>query len=137
MQRLVIDTNCLMQIIPGSSRYHDVWLSLLEGCYALCVSSEILNEYEEILQRFTSPEFASYALEVIVNNPNTLLFTPFYKFHLIEADPDDNKFVDCAIAANARYLVTEDHHFDVLKKVDFPKVAIIGLDDFLKEIPKL
>ena len=49
----------------------------------------------------------------------------------ITADPDDNKFVDCAIQANARYIVTNDHHYDILRQIDFPKVEIIKLMDFL------
>lgn len=44
----------------------------------------------------------------------------------------DNKFVDCAIASNADYLVTNDKHFDILKKVDFPKVNTIKIDKFIK-----
>lgn len=44
---------------------------------------------------------------------------------------DDNKFVDCAIAANAQFIVTEDHHYDVLKTIDFPKVNIIKLDEMM------
>jgi predicted nucleic acid-binding protein len=50
-------------------------------------------------------------------------------------DADDNKFVDCAVASNADYLVTHDRDFDVLKNVPFPKVKIIdsfGLLDILK-----
>ena len=46
---------------------------------------------------------------------------------------NDNKFVDCAIAGNARYIVTEDHHFDVLKEIPFPKVAVINIDDFASQ----
>ena len=60
--------------------------------------------------------------------------TPYFHFKLIIADPDDDKFVDCAIAANAKFVVTDDGHFDVLKQIDFPKVEIIGLDDLIKEI---
>lgn len=45
--------------------------------------------------------------------------------------PDDNKFVDCAIVANAQYIVTEDKHFQVLQSIDFPKVDVIDLDSFL------
>ncbi len=52
-------------------------------------------------------------------------------FHLIETDKDDNKFVDCAIAANAKYIVTEDHHFNVLKKIEFPKLNVVNIDEFL------
>ena len=50
---------------------------------------------------------------------------------MIEADADDNKFVDCAIAANAKYVVTDDNHFDILKRIDFPKVDIISIDDII------
>lgn len=54
--------------------------------------------------------------------------------NLIHADSDDNKFVDCAIAGNADYIVTDDKHFDELKNIDFPKVNIITTEGFLKLI---
>ena len=57
-----------------------------------------------------------------------------YRFHLIEADPDDDKFVDCAVACNAKFVVTDDNHFDVLKKMDFPKIDVIGLDEIIQHI---
>lgn len=82
----------------------------------------------------TSHRFALRALDVILNNPYTVFVTPSYHFRLIETDPDDNKFVDCAIAARAKFIVTEDHHFDVLRTIDFPKVEIIGLDEFMAEL---
>ena len=134
MGRLVIDTNSLIQCISKRSRYHDIWLSLLDGRNNLCVSNEIIEEYEEILGRNVTPSFASLAVEVIINSPYTIFISPFYKFQAIIEDPDDNKFVDCAVAANARFLVTEDHHFNVLKNLDFSKVDLIGLDDFLEEL---
>ena len=40
--------------------------------------------------------------------------------------------MDCAIVANAKFIVTEDHHFHILKQYSFPKVDFIGLDDFYK-----
>jgi len=134
MARLVVDTNSLIQCISRRSRYHDLWSSFLDGRNIMCVSTEILSEYAEILERYTSPEFAEAALGVITNNPYTLFVTPYYHFHLITADPDDDKFVDCAVACNARFVVTDDTHFDVLKKVDFPKVDVIGLDEIIQQI---
>lgn len=134
MARLVVDTNSLIQCISRRSRYHDLWLSFLDGRNVMCVSTEILSEYTEILERYTSPEFAEAALGVITNNPFTLFVTPYYHFRFIEADPDDDKFVDCAVACNAKFVVTEDTHFDVLKKVDFPKVDVIGLDEIVQQI---
>lgn len=46
----------------------------------------------------------------------------------------NNKFVDCAITANAEYIVTEDYHFNELKNISFPSVAIINLKDFAKTL---
>ena len=57
-----------------------------------------------------------------------------FRFGLIVADPDDNKFVDCAIVANAEFIVTNDSHFDVLSTISFPQVAVKGIDEFLVEL---
>ena len=134
MARLVLDTNSLLQCISRRSRYHDLWLSLLDGRNTLCVTTEILEEYAEILERKTNAKFAELALNVITNNPYTLFVTPYYHFRLIVADPDDDKFVDCAVAGNAKYIVTEDSHYDVLAGLDFPKVDIIKLDDIIHKL---
>ena len=132
MARLVLDTNSLVQCISRQSRYHELWLSFLDGRNQLCVTTEILEEYAEILERLTNHRFSELALDVITNNPNTLFVSIFYNFEIIDSDPDDNKFVDCAVAANAKFIVTEDSHYDILKKLEFPRVDIIGLDDMMK-----
>ena len=134
MARLVLDTNSLLQCISRRSKYHDLWLSLLDGRNELCVSTEILEEYAEILERKTSPKFAELALDVISNNPYTVFITPYYHFKLIVADPDDDKFVDCAVASNAKFIVTEDSHYDVLQDLDFPRVDVIKLDEIIQII---
>lgn len=134
MARLVLDTNTLIQCISRRSKYHDLWLSLLDGRNMLCVSTELLEEYSEILEQKTSARFAELALDVITNNPYTLFVTPYFHFHLIVADPDDDKFVDCAIAGNAKFIVTDDSHYDVLRTIDFPKVDIVRLDDAIQMI---
>lgn len=61
---------------------------------------------------------------------NVIRKDPHYTSALIEADKDDNKFVDCAIAANAKCIVTEDKHFRVFKNIPFPKVEVLGLEEF-------
>jgi len=59
---------------------------------------------------------------------------PHYSLHLIQEDPDDNKFVDCAFVANATYIVSNDKHFDVLKTIDFPQILVLKLHEFLKTL---
>ena len=92
--------------------------------------SEILLEYEEILTQKIGKVIASNIVNAILSSRHTLLINPVYRFRHIESDPDDNKFVDCAIHANARYIVTEDHHYNILGQVPFPKVKVIGVDQF-------
>lgn len=134
MSRIVLDTNSLIQSLPPKSKYHKIWKSFLDGTNELCVSTAILDEYEEILERLAGVEIAKLTINLILNNPSTLLFTPYFHFNLIKSDPDDNMFVDCAIVANAKFIVTEDKHFNILKQYPFPKVDIIGLDHFLESL---
>ena len=63
---------------------------------------------------------------------NIELINPHYRFGLIQADTDDNKFVDCAIVANAEYLVSNDAHFRVLEEIPFPKVNLLRLKSFAR-----
>jgi len=78
----------------------------------------------------TSPHIAKLVCEIILRAPNTIKFDAHFRWNLIESDPDDNKFVDCSIVANARYIVTEDTHFNVLKNIAFPHIEVMNLDDF-------
>jgi predicted nucleic acid-binding protein len=86
MARLVLDTNSLIQCISRRSRYHDLWRSFLDGRNTLCVSTEILEEYVEVLECKTSVLFAELALDVITNNPYTEFINPWYHFNAIKAD---------------------------------------------------
>jgi len=64
--------------------------------------------------------------------PNLKRIQPTFFYNIITTDPDDNKFVDCAICGNAELLVTNDTHFDILKTIEFPKVEIIKLQEYVK-----
>lgn len=134
MGKLVVDTNALLQSIASRNKYHDLWISLFDGRNNLCITNEILQEYEEVLELRISKDFAKRIIEKILYNDNTLLFDPYFKFNLIQVDPDDNKFVDCAVCANAKFIVTEDKHFQILKNIEFPKVDIITLDEIIQII---
>ena len=134
MRRVVLDTNCLLSCIATKSKFHAVWNAFLDEDFDLCVSNEILNEYEEILAKKISPAFADMIIQIILNSENVVFTHPAFRFNLIAADPDDNKFVDCAIVANADFIVSQDTHFDVLKRIDFPKVNVIRIEEFVKLI---
>ena len=134
MDSIVIDTNCLIMSISSRSGYNKIWQSFLAGDFMLCISNEILEEYAEVIARNISVNVARYIVYTIMERDNVRQIIPSYKWNLITADPDDNKFVDCAIAANARFIVTEDHHFNVLKEISFPSVPVLNIDEFLSEL---
>ena len=131
MQRLVVDTNCLLASINPRGAYFKLYELFMAKSFEWVISNEILTEYEEQVTRRFSASTAQQVHEVLITASNTYLQEAYYKWQLIEADPDDNKFVDVAIAANADYLVTNDRHFEVLKQLEFPRVPVISLQDFL------
>ena len=134
---IVLDTNCLIMAISARNEYYQVWQDFLDGKYTLCITNEIIEEYSEVISRNISPLISELVISAILNRKNVKRIAPSFAFHLIEADQDDNKFVDCAIVANAKYIVTQDHHFDVLKNILFPKVVVISLKTFLKDLKNI
>ena len=131
MNPVVIDTNCLLQIISRKSPYRPIWDAFLAGRYTLCASNEILDEYQEILEQQFSQTVAENVVMLILNQENVQLVDPHFRMGIITADPDDNKFVDCPFAAGADYLVSEVSHFRVLHDTPFPQLNLVTLDEFL------
>lgn len=130
--KVVLDTNVLLQILGRFSPYHKIWESFLNEEIILCTSNEILLEYEEILKQKASSVIADLFLKTIEFSNNVIKKDPFCKLQLITNDSDDNKFVDCAFATQANFIVTNDAHFKELLNITFPKILIISLDDFYK-----
>lgn len=97
MPRVVIDTNCLVQMLGRYSHYRPAWEAFRQRHYTLCISNEILAEYEEILSVKASPLTTELFLRIVLQARNVLRTDPRYHFGLIRRDVDDNKFVDCAI----------------------------------------
>ncbi len=130
MKRVVLDTNCLLASISSRSDFFIVWRGLHEGKYTLCVSNDILAEYEEIIAQKTTPTVAKHVVDALVDSDYVEFVDPQFRLGLIRKDPDDNKFVDCAFAANAAFIVSNDHHFDVLESIEFPKIMVLRLQQF-------
>ena len=128
--RIVLDTNCLLQILGARSRYNILFSEFLAEHYTLCVSTEILFEYEEILRQKASPVAADLFLKVVARSRNVLRKDPYFRLGLVKIDDDDNKFVDCAFVCQADFIVTDDGHFDDAANSPFPLFRVMGLDDF-------
>ena len=131
-KRIVLDTNCLIASLSRRGQFYPVWKGLQTGRYVLCVSTDILEEYAEKLTEKMSVQVASNVIHLVLECENVELINPYFSLHLIEADHDDDKFVDCAFAANATYIVSDDSHFEVLKEIQFPKLLVLKLKKFLE-----
>ena len=130
--RIVLDTNALISSFSKESRSHEVWRGLIEGRYTLCVTNEILWEYQEIIGQKTTPQIAENVVKYLMQSRFVERIITYYHFELITADHDDNKFVDCAIAANATFIVSDDKHYQPLKLIAYPSLSVIKLMEFVK-----
>ncbi|MDP9079847.1 MAG: putative toxin-antitoxin system toxin component, PIN family [Bacteroidota bacterium] len=133
---VVLDTNVLLVSIPPKSVYRPIFDALIGGKFDLALSNDILSEYTEVIERKANSIVANNIAEMLLNLDNLTKVEVYFEWNLIEKDPDDNKYVDAAVVAGADFIVSNDHHFRILKSVDFPKVTVIGIDEFLDLILK-
>lgn len=128
--KIVVDTNILWVSISSRSSSHWIFQQILDGALTLCVTSEILDEYAEIIERKLGNTVSEAVLSTFDNLPNIEHITRYFRWFAVQADPDDDKFVDCYVASGAVCIVTEDKHFNAVKALDFPKILILNLSEF-------
>ncbi|MEZ0610487.1 putative toxin-antitoxin system toxin component, PIN family [Fibrella sp. WM1] len=97
--RVVVDTNVLWVSVSRRSASHWIFQAILNGSLTLCVTTEILEEYAEIMSSKLGTDASEAVLSVFDNLPNLELITRYYRWHAITNDPDDDKFVDCAVGS--------------------------------------
>ena len=128
--KIVLDTNCLVVCLPVTSSYYCLWQAFRDKQITLCYTTDIINEYNEVLLRFYPQQFVNDVINELLLSLNVKKTTNYYKWHLISADPDDNKFVDCAFNAGADFIVTNDKHFNILRKIEFPQIQVVSIETF-------
>lgn len=130
---IVLDTNVLLVSIGRKSRFNPIFEALLQNKFNLFVSNEILLEYTEILEKRANSIIARDVLDALIIRPNVHFVNYiYYHWQLVPKDPDDDKFIDCAVTAGADYLVTNDKHYEEARKSPFPLVSIISAEEFLE-----
>lgn len=132
--RVILDSNVLLVSLPKLSKYRIIFDEFLNSNLTLIISNEVITEYYEVISRFTNDIVASNVPELLLIRTNVEKFDIYYNWRIITEDFDDNKFVDLAISSNSDYLVTNDKHFNILQDIEFPKVKVISLDNFIKLI---
>lgn len=128
--KVVIDINVLLVSISKQSPYHWLYKAVIEKKIEVYLTTEILHEYKEKIAEHWSVDVARTVVRTFTELSSVHLITTYFRLQLINSDPDDNKFVDCALASNADFLITNDRRFDVLKTISFPKINTLRLEYF-------
>lgn len=130
--KIVLDTNILLTSLKKTAKNRPIFDAIRSGVVSLVVTTDVLLEYLEIIGERTTEKIGGNVTQLILALPDTMRITVKFRFQLIKADADDNKFVDCAIAGNAEVIVTNDRHFKELEHIQFPKVTTMTSDEFLE-----
>src|ERR1700750_1860873 len=128
--RLVLDTNIFLVSLAPNFKYHWIYQSLIQNKYDLVVSNEILTEYQEQITLRYGIESTNASLDFLLLLPNVILTNPSFLWQLVENDKDDNKFVDCYIASQCDYIISNDRHIHQIKGNVFPQIAVLRYDEF-------
>lgn len=128
--RVVLDTNILISALGWRGAPHEIVRSCLDHRHQLVLSPDLLEEVERVLHypkfRFSSVEILDY-LAILMEAAE--LVQPNFHVAVIEADPSDNRILECALAGRARVIVTGDDHLLSLK--EFEEIPILRAQEFL------
>ena len=134
--KLVIDTNVLITTVNRQNPEYVVYQAFERKLFNWVVSTEVLAEYTEQLTAFYSENTANFVLDILCTATNVTFTEPYYRWGIIEEDPDDNKFADLAISAAADGLITFDKHFSIFRKLPFPTLRIVHPTKFRSFLSK-
>jgi predicted nucleic acid-binding protein len=81
--RVVIDTNVFVEALSRTNPYHAIYRGLLQGKFLVCLSNEVLLEYEEVLTRSQRSEVVQDFLKFLMESPFILAVSPTFRFNLI------------------------------------------------------
>ena len=131
MIRAVIDTNVFVSSFFGGNpkKIIDLWK---DEAIVLCLSKDVLDEYADVLQRvgLKDEREMEELLSLFARGFNILFTTKTQEIKVVEDDPEDDKFIECAVALKAEVIITGDK---ALKKVgSYMGIRILTPEEFLK-----
>lgn len=140
MYRVVVDTNL---IISGTTTANTIPYQLIEswrkGEYILVTSLQIIEEVRQVLKRTKIQKQFSLTITETNQVIETLSSHAFVTSGILEVDvvkndPDDNKFIACALEGSASYIVSGDNH--LLSIREYQGIQIVRAREFLQNCLK-
>ncbi|OGU37821.1 MAG: putative toxin-antitoxin system toxin component, PIN family [Ignavibacteria bacterium GWB2_35_12] len=130
MTPVVIDTNVIVSSFYGGNP--KIIIDLLKAeKIRLCISKDIINEYIKVLIRFKNIDHSEInELLNLFSNSRIVIFTGSTpKLKVVINDPDDDKFIECAVELGAEYIISGDK--DLLSIKQFGNIKIVNPKQFL------
>lgn len=111
--KAVLDTNVLISSVLSTGTPHNVVVAGFEGEYQIVVSVATLTEFRETLLKY--PDRFQMDEEDVQKEVETVRYfvefvEPEEDISAVDNDPDDDKFLEAAVAGNVDFLVTGDKH---------------------------
>ena len=136
MIRAVLDTNVVISALLFSGPPSQLVPAWQSGRLRPIMSARIFDEYLRVLAypkfKLTPAEIRGLIEEELLPFIETVQSPPLPIANL--RDPDDSKFVACALAANVRWLVSGDNDLLSLKRVQ--SVEIVSVTAFLHQLKR-
>jgi putative PIN family toxin of toxin-antitoxin system len=133
--KVVVDTNVFVSSFFGGNprKIIDLWKT---GAISLCLSREIIDEYVEVLERMglENEQGLGELLDLFARGLHAVFTAQPPTLHVIDKDPDDNKFIECAVALKAAAVISGDKA--VLEVKNYMGIQIMTPKDFLLQFSK-
>ena len=131
MIKVVIETNVFISSFFGGipREIINLWR---DGQITICISQSILEEYIKVLNRLGIDKHEITKLTKLFAEGYNLIFaatTP--KIEIVKDDPDDNKFIECAVELGAKTIISGDNH--LLKIGKYIDIKILSPREFMHE----
>ena len=134
--KVVLDTNVFVSSFFGGNprKIVDLWKT---GEIILCLSQPIINEYVEVLRRLGLQDEREMEelLGLFAHGFHVIFTAKTPQLHVVENDPDDDKFVECAVALKADCIVSGDKSLTAIQ--EYINIKIINPKDFITGYKKL
>jgi putative PIN family toxin of toxin-antitoxin system len=135
VKKVVLDTNIFVSGFGWNGKPEEVLRLIKDRQIINYSSTEIFEEIRRVVS-FPKLKFPE-SLQIKI-----LEFVLFYsefvepqkRVFVITEDPDDNKFLECAIEARAEYIISGDVH--LLDMTEFKAVKIVTVSEFLDIVSK-
>ncbi|MCI8642878.1 MAG: putative toxin-antitoxin system toxin component, PIN family [Lachnospiraceae bacterium] len=129
--KIVIDTNVLISGVFFGGFPRKILSAVVGKEITACATSEIINEYEEIIQEMINRKQGHINKSILSPLIKTMeIIEPITQVEICR-DPDDNKFLGCARDSHALYIVSGDK--DLLVINEYEKIKIVTAKDFCEQ----